>query len=234
MNDTKSRPSSKSWQDANLVLRRLLPLAYSVFLAGYIASAALFSLGRAPRLEDGIMSDLLSRTMNPRGYLLAAGATVVFGLLMLPATAVFRRAGRGVVHRVWAGLAAWLYRVGLVAAIAVGISSPFEEPYTGMHLRLTYLAFMSITAGAAVGLVVTACSSVRGGRMLSVLATLHVVALGFVTYLYFTPEFFDDRRWLLAVCEWAVIFLVGVGTVVLTAAMAAPIDVDSSPEGLLQ
>lgn len=219
MNMLQPRIPTGSWPTPTVVLRRFIPLAYGVFLAGFSGSAALVSAGRSPRLEDGIMSDLLSRTDNPRGCFIAAIATVVCGLLLLPTATLFQR-GWSSPHRGWTVLGAWLYRVGLVATIATGVTTPFQQPYVPFHLWLAFLAFMSIAAGLAVSLTVAACSFSSARFRLAALAALQVGALLFLAYLFVTPRYFDGRRWFLAVCEWVLSALIVTGTVSLAAVLA--------------
>jgi hypothetical protein len=229
MNTPQPKFPRSLWRDPTLVPRRLIPFAYGVFLVGFAVSAALLCAGRSPTLEDGIMSDLLSREDNPRGYLIAATATMLSGFLLLPVATLFQRSRRGP-HRGWAVLGAWLYRLGLVAVIATGISTPFQQPYVPVHLWLSYLAFMGMAAGLGVGLCVAACPSGRGRLRLAALAALHVGALLFLAYLFFTPTFFEGRRWFLAVCEWMLSVLIAVGTLTLTAVSAGAPDRIANPE----
>ncbi len=205
-----------SWTSPTFVLWRLIPLAYGVFLAGYLISIVVVSAGRSPRLEDGIMSDLLSRSDNPRGYLISAAATVVCGLLLLPTATLLQKAC-GLLHYRWAVLGAWIYRVGLVATIATGASTPFQQPYVPIHIYLAFLAFMSLVAGLAICHAVVALSMPSARLRHATLATLQVSVLLYLTYLFFTPRYFDGRRWFLAVCEWVVSALIVSGTVSLIA-----------------
>lgn len=167
------------------------------------------------------MSDLLSPSDNPRGYFIAAIATLLCGLLLLlPAATLFQH-GWNPPQRRWAGLGAWLYRLGLMATIAVGISTPFQQPYVPVHIWLAFAAFMSLAAGLAVSLGVAAGSATSARWPLATLGALQVGALSFLAYLFcFAPAWFEDRRWLLAVCEWGLSALIAAGTVVVAATRA--------------
>ena len=162
------------------------------------------------------MSGLLSRSDNPRGYFISAAATVVCGLLLLPTATLFQK-GCGLLHHRWAVLGAWIYRVGLVATIATGASTPFQEADVPIHIYLAFLAFMSLMAGLAICHAVVALSMPSARLRHATLATLQVSVLLYLTYLFFTPRYFDGRRWFLAVCEWVVSALIVSGTVSLAA-----------------
>jgi hypothetical protein len=163
------------------------------------------------------MSDLLSRIDNPRGYLISAIATVVCGLLLLPVATLFQRTCRSL-HCRWAVMGAWVYRGGLAAAIATGISTPFQQPYVPIHIYLAFAAFMALVAGLTICLAATACFLTSARLRLAVLAALHAAALSFLTFVFLTPRYFDGRRWFLAVCEWGLSVLIAVGTMALAAA----------------
>ena len=206
------------------LLFRLIPVAYGVFLAGFMTSAAVRLADRPPTLEAGIMSDLLSRIDNPRGYLFSAMATVMCGVLLLPAAALFQRGWSSPPGR-WAILGAWLYRVGLIAAIAVGATTPLQRPYVALHIWLTFLAFMSLVAGLAVSLAVAACSATAVRFPLAALGALQMGALFFLTYVFLgylgvVDDCFEGRRWFLAVCEWGLSALIAAGTVAVAGALA--------------
>jgi hypothetical protein len=200
------------------VLRRLIPAACGIFLVGFVISAAFHCADRAPALENGVMSDLLSREDNPRGYLFSAIATVVCGVLLLPAATLFRRACAGP-HRRWAVRGAWLYRVGLIAAIAIGATTPLQQPYIPIHIWMAFLAFACTVAGLAVGLGVAAVASTSARVPLAGLAALQVAALLFLGYISVSPEYLDGRLGLLAVSEWLLCSLIAAGTVALAAAL---------------
>jgi hypothetical protein len=199
------------------VLRRVA-LAYGIYAAGFLTSAAVRSAGRRLTLEDGIMSDLLSRTDNPRGCFISASAAVLWGLLLLPTVALLQRGYQRLQSR-WGVLGGWIYCVGLIAVIATGISTPFQRPYVPIHLYLAFLAFMSLVAGLAIchGVIASLPNTARlqhaGGALLLMGAFL------FLTYLFFTPRYFDGRRWFLAVSEWGLAAVIAASTVSITAVM---------------
>lgn len=196
-------------------------MAYGIFLAGFALSIAAKCAGRPATLEDAIMSDLLSPSDNPRGYFIAAMATMLCGLLLLPAATLFQH-GWNPPPRSWAVLGAWLYRLGLIATMAVGTTTPFQQPYVPVHLWLAFAAFMSLAAGLAVSLGVAACSatSARARFSLATLGALQIGALIFLAYLFVTPDYFQDRRWFMAVCEWVLGALIVAGTVAVAAMLA--------------
>jgi hypothetical protein len=219
MHAAQRKLSIAFWTDPVFVLRRLIPMAYGIFLAGFLISVLVVSAGRSPTLEDGIMSDLLSPIDNPRGYLISAVATVLCGLLLLPVAIVFQRSC-GLHPSRWATLGAWIYRVGLIATIATGVTTPFQQSYVPIHVYLAFLAFMSLAAGLAICHAVAALLITSGRLRHATLATLQLGAFLYLTYLFFSPGYFNERRWFLAACEWVVSALVVTGTVSLAAEFA--------------
>ena len=210
-----------TWATPAFALHRLIPGAYGVFLAGFVISGAIFSAGRKLTLENGLMSDLLSRIENPRGYLISTIATVACGALLLPTATLFQRGWKSV----WAVLGAWLYRIGLIATIAIGATTFVQRPYTPIHIWLAFVAFMSLVAGLGVSLVVAACSHPSARFVLAALGAFQIGALLFLAYvfgggLFFGVDFFEGRRWFLPICEWALCALIALGTVALTAVLA--------------
>ncbi|MHC4930336.1 MAG: hypothetical protein ACYTFU_11865 [Planctomycetota bacterium] len=218
MNIFRHKLLKSSWTSPTFVLGRLIPGAYGVFVAGFVISAGVFSADRTLTLEDGIMSDLLSRKDNPHGYLISAIATMICGGLLLPAANLFQRGWKGS-PRGWVVLGAWLYRLGLIAAIAVGVTTPLQQPYISFHIWLSYLAFMSMVAGLGVSLEVAAYSSTSARIPLAVLGVFQIGTLLFLVHLFFSPSYFEGRRWLLAVYEWALSALIAAGTIAQAAAL---------------
>lgn len=213
--------SKATWTTPAFALRRLIPAGYGVFLAGFAISGALFSAGRELRLENGLMSDLLSRVNNPRGYLFSTIATVACGVLLLPTATIFQRGWSSA----WAVLGAWFYRVGLIATIVLGATTPLQQPYIPIHIWLTFLALMSLAAGLAMCLVIAACTNAPARFLLAALGALQMSTLLFLAYVFlagllFHADFFEGRRWLTPVCEWALNALIAVSTVALTAVLA--------------
>ena len=217
MNLLPRKPSTAGCPNPAFVLRRLIPLAYGVFVIGFLMSVAVYSAGRTPKLEDGIMTDLLSRLENPQGWPFSAVATVLCGMLLMPAATLFQHGCKGSYRR-WAVLGGWFYRMGLIAACLIGITTPFQQPYQSVHVWLAFLAFMSMVAGLAVCLGLAA--SYHSRFALAALAALQIAALVFLVYLFFSPAFFEGRLWFLAVCEWGLIALIAAGTVALAATLA--------------
>jgi len=205
-----------------MVLRLWIPLGYSLFFAGLALSVVVRCSGRPFRLEDAILSDLLSRLDNPRGCLVASIATTLCGLVLLPVASFVQK--RLNTLRRWTVLGAWLYRLGLFAVIVVGITTPFQQPYVPIHVYLTFFAFMCFVAGLAICLATAACAVKAWQWSLRMLAGIEAAFLLFLTYALVTPDFFHDRRDWLAVCEWVLCSSVAVCTVALVAALSKSTD----------
>lgn len=206
-----------SWTTPAAVLCGWIPSAYGLFLIGFLVSLFLFFEGRSATLEDAIVSDVLSPDDNPRGYLVAAAAVSACGLLLLPAADLFQR-GWDQRCRRWSVTGAWLYRIGLTAMVAIGATTPFQEPYVPVHIGLAFVALMGMVAGLAVCLGVAACSSTSFRVPLAVLSFLQIGALLFLAILVIFPSGFLDRRFL-ALFEWLLNALIAAGTVSVAAAL---------------
>jgi len=195
------------------VCRWTLPIAYLIFFASLVISAAIFYRGRPFDLKSVIISDLESPGENPRGYGVAAAGTAICGALLIPAVVVFYRRVRK--RRALAITGAALFAIGLGAAIAIGLLAPSTRGYTPVHVQLAYAAFIGIAAGTVVYL-----AAVGGVRWLVWLQCGVVV---FLLYLYFGPEFFtNDWLWRsLAFCEWMLCADCGVALWVLARRVAA-------------
>ena len=164
------------------------------------------------------MTDLLSRQTNPRGWYFSAISAVLCGALLLPVPTLFQRAWRSSWQPLTV-LGAWLYRVGLIATCVLGVTSPFQLPYGRIHVWLAFLAFMSQVAG--LGVCFAVASHARKSPALAMLSAFQVGLLCFLAYLFFTPAFFDERLWLLAVCEWGLGALIAASTGILVATLSA-------------
>ena len=193
-----------------------VPTAYTVFVIGFLLAAAARSAERKPTWEDAVMSELLSRQDNPRGYFVAIAAVAVCAMLLFPAADLIQE---GACRRcaAWRRAAAWLYRAGLFTAVANATLTPWLEKYGTFHVSLAFFSFMVLTAALAIVLIATAFVSHAGRVGLAALGLAQVAALLFLTYLYFASWYFVDRRWLLGLFEWAFAALVAVGTIVILA-----------------
>src|SRR4051794_2598096 len=97
------------------VRRALLPASFLVFLAGMLASAAIFYSGKAFDPKQAVLSDLQSPDENPRGYGPSAASTAISAVLLAPAVALFH--GRLRTHSPMLSLAgAVMFAAGLACA----------------------------------------------------------------------------------------------------------------------
>ena len=170
-----------------MVLRVWIPAAYTVFVVSLLISAGFFYSGRQVRIEDALMSVLLSRRDNPHGYLIAAIGTAACGVFLLPTTTLFRNR-LSELHPLGAATGAWIYRLGLVAVVAIGGLAPLQvEVFGPVHIYLAFLAFAGMVTGLAVCLGVAAWGRTAGRRWLSGLAAIHTGELLFLIYVWFVP-----------------------------------------------
>ncbi len=64
------------------ILRVWIPGALMVFLAGFMLSMLVRCSGHTVRVEDGLLSDLLSRIDNRSGYFFASSAMTLCGVFL--------------------------------------------------------------------------------------------------------------------------------------------------------
>jgi hypothetical protein len=116
------------------------------FLAGMVASGAIFYRGKPFDARAAILSDLQSPDENPHGYVAAAAGTAISALLLAPGAAVFyQRLRRDHPKLVLAGTVG--ISGGLAAAVAIGVLAPFTHGYSPLHIQLAEAAFIGISSG---------------------------------------------------------------------------------------
>ncbi len=109
--------------------QRSVAVSTAIFLAGMRVSGAIYFSGRAVTFNDAVISNFLSPSDNPNGYLPAALATALAGLMLAPTEVTLcRRMGR--IHRWGSILGTAFYATGLLAAILIGL------PGSGSRARL--------------------------------------------------------------------------------------------------
>jgi hypothetical protein len=197
-----------------------LPAACAVFFAGLLASGAVFFQTRPFDGKAAVISDLESPEDNPHGYGFGAAGTAICALLLAPVGLDFYRRLR-TIRPMLARAGGWLLGAGLAAATAIGFLAPFTRGYTPLHIQLAFGAFFGICAGTALLL------AIAGGAARSVaakaMAGLNGAVMAFLLYLYFGPDFFDNKTLLtsLAFCEWLLCIDCAVALWILAAAVNA-------------
>ncbi|HYW48946.1 MAG TPA: hypothetical protein VE959_39145 [Bryobacteraceae bacterium] len=199
----------------------LAPCAVALLLAGTAWSAAIYYSARPLVFADAVLSDLQSPDDNPHGYLPAALATVLCGLLLFPAATLFQTA-LGQSHRRLAAAGAWLYRAGLAAAVAMGLLEPFQELYSPLHVLLAYAAFVAFVAALGICTAVAASAGLRPHRAVWVVAAaLQCLALAMIFEVVRVP-WVEGGFWSsLAAGELALCALIAGTTAALAAACRA-------------
>jgi tryptophan-rich sensory protein len=168
-----------------LVCRTLLPASYFVFLASMLVSGMIFYQGKQFDAKAAIFSDLQSPDENPYGYRVAAVGTVLFAILLAPATVVFYHClQKG--HPKLSLAAAVSFAVGLTSSVSIGILAPFTHGYSPLHVQLASAAFIGIFAGTWLNLL--------AARAAPALLIFQLAALLVVIFLCYGPvEFNNDR-----------------------------------------
>jgi len=177
------------------VRRKLLPLAYAIFLTGTLVSSAIFYTGKAFDPKQAVLSDMQSPDDNPHGYGASALGTAISAVLLAPAVSLFyRRLRPGRPRLALAG--AIMFAVGLASAIAVGILAPFTHGYTPLHVQLASAAFVGVSAGTWLYLL--------GVRVAPALLAVQLAIVMLLVFLCYGPVNFDNSRLLtsLAFSEW--------------------------------
>jgi hypothetical protein len=185
-----------------LVRRAIIPASYLVYFAGLVVSGVIFYRGKPFDAKEAILSDLLSPDDNPHGYGASAAGTTFFGVLLVPAVAVFYQRLRKD-HPKLALAGAVMFALGLGAAITIGILAPYTRGYTPVHAQLAYAAFIGICGGTLLHLV--------AARATPVLIAVQCGIFLFLVYLYFGPEFFNNDRLLTSLAFWEWMLCAGCG-----------------------
>jgi hypothetical protein len=205
--DQRSHPPFESWFARILILRWIVPLAFSVILAGCAMSIGIRADGWPATWDDLVLSNLASRKENPTGWLVAVVSTTLGGILLLSSAALlvgaFRRIRSG-----WGILGALLYCLGVLAIITWAISTPLTVGPSSFHVYLSYFAYMSSVGGLGIchSVIALMPNPVRAfslGSFVLLSATFLVII-----YFFFHDSIFDRHFWLLAVSEWVAGFLV--------------------------
>lgn len=188
-----------------LARRVLLPASYVVFVAGILASGAIFYRGRPFDPKAAIISDLQSPDDNPRGYWASAAATAISAILLAPAVTVFyRQLRRDSLKLAVSGMV--LFAIGLMSAIAVGILAPFTHGYSPLHVQLASATFIGISAGSLLHLLAAGAS-----RALLIFQFGIVLLLIFLCY---GPFNFDNDRLFTSLAFWEWVLCVNLGLAV--------------------
>ena len=196
---------------AGIARHVLIPAGSLSFLGGMLIAAVPYYAGRAIDLRRAVLSSLASHEDNPHGYLAADAGLAICAILLIPVALWFFRELRGV-HRGLAAAGALLFGAGLMAAIAIGVTGPFEHGYSALHIDLAYATFIFMTAGMLVLLSLAVWFELRAGRG-RVLLVAEILLAGMLVLLFYmlagesSPggNFFNDRSWFrsLALSEWA-------------------------------
>jgi len=187
-----------------LVCRTLLPASYLVFLASMLVSGMIFYQGKQFDAKAAILSDLQSPDENPHGYRVAAVGTVLFAILLAPATVVFYRSLQKE-HPKLSLAAAILFAVGLTSGVNIGILAPFTHGYTSLHVQLASAAFIGIFAGTWLNLL--------AARAAPALLIFQLAALLVVIFLCYGPIEFNNDRLLTSLAFWEWVFCLDCGVV---------------------
>lgn len=204
------------WTRPSHVLTRWIPSAIGIYIIGHLISIIIVSTGKPFSLENAIISDLLSPINNPNGYLISVFAAILSGLILLPTATLFQNSWPTRL-RFWPVLGSWLYRLGLITVILIGISTPFQMPYVPSHIWLSYAALVSILCGLSICLGLALYFSDIMKVLISILLVLLVFEIAYLFYLMNIPDYFIGRRWLLAIFEWGLYLTIGIGIVTVTA-----------------
>ena len=184
------------------VRRTLLPASYLVFIAGTLASGAIFYHGRSFDVKAAILSDLQSPDENPHGYKALAAGIALSATLLVPSVIVFYRQLCGK-HPRLATAGAVMFAVGTGSAIAVGVLAPFTHGYSPLHVQLASAAFIGIAAGTVLYLLAARASRTLLFFQLGVLLLL--------AFLCYGPIDFDNSHLLTGLAFWEWVLLADCG-----------------------
>ena len=166
------------------VRRALIPITYFIFVAGMVVSSAECFRVKPFDVKRATISELMSPNVNPDGHGVAAVATTVAAMLLIPAVIRFHLSLRKKGPRL-ALAGATMFGIGLTAAIGIGVLSPFVADDCWLHGLMAYSAFIGIGAGTVCHLL-----AARATASLIALQSGVLVILG---YLYFATDFFANH-----------------------------------------
>jgi len=182
------------------------------FLVGMLVAAVPYYAGKEINWKRAVLSDMASPGDNPRGYLVADGAVLLSGLLLVPVALWLCRVLCGL-HRGAARTGAGLLMAGLAGVVAIGVTGPFVSGYSLSHIYLAYATFILAAIGMLVLLgLTTRWELLRGSsRGLLTMAVVKGLVVVFLLWLLAgewkdTGQSFFDGSTLwqsLAFCEWA-------------------------------
>lgn len=182
----------------------------AVFFAGTAISSAFYFSGRPIRFADAVISNFLSPTDNPYGYLAAALGTMVAALLLAPSALLFYRR-MSEVQKAGALAGTAFYAAGLLAAMLIGLLAPVRGLDFSVHLVLAYAAFMSLQTGISIYLALAACKRNRPLWLRTLVAAEWVVPSCLLAL-----SFGSDWPGSTAFCEWGLCATIAGGLWLLT------------------
>jgi hypothetical protein len=189
--------------------RRAVAASTAIFVAGMTISSALYFSGHPVTFGDSVISNFLSPSDNPRGYLAAAIGTSLAALALAPTTLIFHRRMRAIRSSA-ATVGTVCYAAGLFAAIAIGCLAPVHTLDFSAHLILAYAAFISLQVGISIYLTVAAYGA--KSRRFTMFAALEWVLAISLFALSFGPDWPGST----AFCEWALCATIAAGLWVLS------------------
>lgn len=199
----------------------LAAVAILVFLGGLIVGTRYFSSGASFGAHEAVISRLESPFDNPRGYIVAASAVALCGVLMLPAVRVIFLSLRET-SALLSALGCSLLALGFIGEIFLGCLARLWSMYDKAHIILAFATFIAISAGLAICLALAAW--IRRNYGLFLLAALQALALSTLVYMLFHPDFPPERSFLtsLAFFEWLLCVSFIVSVLALVASVTFP------------
>lgn len=192
------------------LLHTLIVSSYLVFFGSMLISAGSYYSGKPIKLRDAMISGLLSPSDNPQGYRIVSAGTAICGALLLPvAFLFFRTLSRR--NRSLACVGSVVFGLGPLCAVSMIF---FASEINDTHVYLAFAAYIFMTSGLLICLALEVWPITRRGGMagtaLSLVLLSLLAVLGFLVYLLFTPDYFNDKTLLrnVAFCEWTLCCIV--------------------------
>jgi hypothetical protein len=189
--------------------KRLPLCAFAIVVAGLLVGTVGLLHGRVWDFRQAVISNILSSTDNPGGFLIGSIAVVLGSALLVPSVISLRKIYK-LQQKILAEVGAALLGCSLLMAMILGVTSPKADDGSAFHIYLAYATFVASAGGLSVFLLLVALLKRNRSAWLAV--TFQIVMFLFLLWLLYTQItngyvlFDDSTAWRsLATCEWGLV-----------------------------
>jgi hypothetical protein len=193
--------------------KRLPLYAFALIVAGLLVGTVGLLHGQVWDFRQAVISNILSATDNPDGFLIGSIAVVLGSALLAPSVMSLRKFYKRQ-RKILSEIGAALLACSLLMSITLGVTSPTADDGSAFHIYLAYAIFVAGAAGLSIFLLLAALLKRNRSAWLAV--TFQTVMFLFLLWLLYTQitngyALFDDSTaWRsLAACEWILLGCTG-------------------------